>query len=512
MLAASRTRAPLPLIAVAGFSTLLAAIPLIYLGVRITDAGVDGVLAVFARPRFGLLLANTLLLAASVTVASTILGIAGALVLSRVRLHFSRSLAVVAVLPLAVPSYLAAFGWLAAIPGVSGFWPSWLVLTVVTTPYVVLPVAAALRATPATLSEVARTLGYGPLRTFVAVGWPGIRSSALAGALLVCLYVLADFGGVALFRFPVLTTAIHQAYGASFDRNYAAVLAAVLVTIALVIFVIDRRARAPREIPLSRSTDRARVSWGRFTPLAVLIVAAPAILAVGVPLASLIARLVNAQTVHELDIVGLAQASLTTVLLSAAGAVIAVLLSLPIATIAARFPGRVSRILEAAGSLPLAVPGIVVGLGLVFFALLAAPALYQSAAMLAFAYGVLFLPKAIGTIRSSVERVPRELEDVASTLGYSALRRWWHVTARVARPGIVVATLFITVTAMKELPATLMLRPTGTNTLAMELWSKTDVAAYGAAVPYALALVLLAAVPAVILSPQSERLSPGRER
>ncbi|WP_100814322.1 ABC transporter permease [Microbacterium lacus] len=508
----SRTRAPLPLIAVAGFSALLAAIPLIYLGVRIADAGIDGVLAVFARPRLGLLLANTLLLAASVTVASTLLGIAGALVLSRVRLPFSRTLAVLAVLPLAVPSYLAAFGWLAAIPGASGFWPSWLVLTVVTTPYVLLPVAAALRGTSATLSEVARTLGYGPVRTFLAVGWPGIRSSAVAGALLVCLYVLADFGGVALFRFPVLTTAIHQAYGASFDRNYAAVLAAVLVTIALVIFLIDRRARPSREIPVSRSAARARVNWGGLAPLAMAIVAAPAVLAVGVPLASLIARLVNAQTVRELDLAGLVQASATTIALSAVGAVIAVLLALPIATIAARFAGRTSRILEAAGSLPLAIPGIVVGLGLVFFSLLAVPALYQSAAMLAFAYGVLFLPKAIGTIRSSIERVPRELEEVASSLGYAAFRQWWHVTARLARPGIVVATLFITVTAMKELPATLMLRPTGTNTLAMELWSKTDVAAYGAAVPYALALVLLAAVPAVMLSPRSERLSTGRER
>ena len=132
--------------------------------------------------------------------------------------------------------------------------------------------------------------------------------------------------------------------------------------------------------------------------------------------------------------------------------------------------------------------------------------------MLAFAYGVLFLPKAIGTIRSSIERVPRELEDVASTLGYPSFRRWWHITARLARPGIVVATLFITVTAMKELPATLMLRPTGINTLAIELWSKTDIAAYGAAVPYAIALVLLAAVPAVMLSPQDERISTGRER
>lgn len=510
--AASGPRTPLPLIAVAGFSALLAAIPLIYLGVRIADAGIDGVLAVFTRPRLGLLLANTLVLTASVTISSAVVGVAGALALSRVRLPMPRTLAVVAVLPLAVPSYLAAFGWLAAVPGASGFWPSWLVLTVVTTPYVLLPVAAALRGTSATLAEVARTLGYGPVRTFTAVVWPGIRSATVAGALLVALYTLADFGGVALFRFPVLTTAIHQAYGATFDRNYAAVLAAVLVTIALAVFLLDRRLRPSREAAVARSGARDRVGWGLFTPVAVVLIALPAVLAVGVPLAGLLGRLWSAQAVQATDLPGLAQAAGNTIVLSLAGAVIAVVLALPIATLSARFPGRAARVLEAAGSLPLAVPGIVVGLGLVFFSLLAVPALYQSAVMLVFAYGVLFLPKAIGTIRVSIERVPRELEDVASTLGHAAFRRWWSITARLARPGIVVATLFIAVTAMKELPATLMLRPTGMDTLATELWGKTDIAAYGAAVPYALALVLLAAVPAVLLSPRSERLPTGGER
>lgn len=512
MSAPSNQRTPLPLIAVAGISALLAAIPLIYLGVRIADAGADGVIAVLTRPRLVTLLANTLLLAASVTIAATVIGVAGALVLSRVRLPVSRLLAVIAVLPLAVPSYLAAFGWLAAVPGANGFWPSWMVLTVVTVPYVLLPVAAALRGTSATLAEVARTLGCGPARTFFTVVWPGIRSAAVAGALLVCLYVLADFGGVALFRYPVLTTAIHQAYGAAFDRNYAAVLAAVLVVIALAVFFVDRRLRPAREVGVGRPASRERIEWGPFTPLGVVILVAPALLAVGVPLASLIVRLLSAETVGEVDVAGLAEAAGNTILLASAGALIAVLLAMPIATLAARFPGRAARSLETAGALPLALPGIVVGLGLVFFALLAVPALYQSAALLAFAYGVLFLPKAIGTIRVSIERVPRELEDVASSLGYSAFTRWWSITARLARPGIVVATLFIAVTAMKELPATLMLRPTGMDTLAIELWAKTDIAAYGAAVPYAIVLVLLAAVPAVMLSPRSDRIATGAER
>lgn len=510
-----RTRIPLPLVAAAGSAALLAAIPIVYIGVRAAEAGGDGILAVLTRPRLPLLLANTLVLAASVTVAATVLGVATALILTRVRLPASRLLAVLAVLPLAVPSYLAAFGWLAAAPGVNGFWPSWLVLTVVTAPYVTLPVAAALRGTTASFAEVARTLGYGPVRTFQLAVWPGIRSAALAGALLVCLYTLADFGGVALFRYPVLTTAIQQAYGASFDRSYAAVLACILVAVAVCVFALERRLRPAREFAVGREAARERVAAGALAPAAVAVVLLAPALAVVVPLASLFTRLLNAQTVRELDVATLVAAIVNTVVLSTAGAAIAVLLALPIATLAARYPGRLARTIETAGSLPLAVPGIVVGLGLVFFSLFAVPALYQTAVVLAFAYGVLFLPKAIGTIRGSIERVPRPLEDVAATLGHAPFARWRLVTARLARPGIATAALFIAVAAMKELPATLMLRPTAMNTLAVELWAKTDIAQYGAAVPYAVALVLVAAVPAVLLSPRDERIAvraPGPRR
>jgi iron(III) transport system permease protein len=188
------------------------------------------------------------------------------------------------------------------------------------------------------------------------------------------------------------------------------------------------------------------------------------------------------------------------VLLSAGGAVVAVALALPIGILAARYRGRIIRAIETTGYLALGLPGIVVGLSLVFFSLAAVPALYQTAFVLAFAYGVLFMPKAIGGIRSATAQVPTSLEDVSRTLGNGRLRTWWLVTARLARPGIAAAALLVAVTAMKELPATLLLRPTGTDTLATELWSRTDVSAYGAAAPYAVTLLLVAAVPAFLLS------------
>ncbi len=190
----------------------------------------------------------------------------------------------------------------------------------------------------------------------------------------------------------------------------------------------------------------------------------------------------------------------STLLLSLAGAGLAVGLALPIAVLAARYRSRLVTGLETVTYVGHVVPGIVVGLSLVFFSLAVVPELYQTVIVLAFAYAVLFLPRAIGSARAAIGQVSPALEEVARSLGRSATRTWVTVTARTAWPGIAAGALLVMVTAMKELPATLMLRPIGTSTLATELWEKTTNAAYGAAAPYAIALVLLASVPAYLLS------------
>lgn len=488
----------------AGLCALAAAIPLVYLGVRLSQAGLEGLGAVLARPRLPLVVTNSLVLAATVTAASMCLGIATAVLLARLRLPARRLLIAVAAMPLAVPSYLTAYGWLATWPSMHGWWASWLVLTVITVPYVTLPVLAALRTFDPARFLVARTLGHRPWVAFRLTVWPAIAGAATSGGLLVFLYTLADFGGVALFRYPVLTTAIHQAYGTSFDRHYAAVLALILVLIATVVFAGERRASGHRSDEAGRIDAWSATRIRGATAPAIAVIALAPVLAVVVPLASLVNRLLAAQTVRAVDLGRLIEATMNTIALAFGGAAIAIALATPIAILASRYPGPATRLIEVISSLPLALPGIVVGLGLVFFSLTAVPSLYQSALLLAFAYGIIFLPKAVGSLRSGLDRVPADLDRVAATLGYSRHRRWWHVSARLALPSALVGAMFVAVTAMKELPATLMLRPTGTNTLAIELWARTDTSAYGAAVPYAIALIVTAAIPAFLLTPRGQ--------
>ncbi|GAB2819000.1 iron ABC transporter permease [Alpinimonas psychrophila] len=500
-------RLPRPLVAVAAVAALVAVIPVGYLLVRAFAEGGESFLSLLERPRLPLLIGNSLGLAITVTFSALAIGLPSAFLLSRVRIPLRAFWMVIAALPLAVPSYLAAYGLLAAFPTMQGFAAAWLVLTMVTVPYITLPVASALQSATTDFEDVARTLGRSPFSALLSGSWHNVRTPALAGSLLVFLYVISDFGGVALFRFPVLTTAIYQAYGASYDRNLAAVLSLILITLAIIIVFGERLARGKaRTRNVSRLTvGRTRISdlHPRLTPL-FAVLSFPAFAVVVIPVTVMLLRMFSAEALASLDPARLWSATVNTLILSLGGALVAVALATPIALLAARYGGRLVGAIESAGYLPLALPGVVVGLSLVFFALGTAPALYQTTFLLALAYGFMFLPKAIGGIRSRVAAIPSSLNDVSRTLGYTPLQSWRSVTGPLSRPGFLLGGLLVMVTAMKELPATLMLRPTGMDTLATLLWSRTDVASYGAAAPYALMLIVLAAIPAFLLS-QSDR-------
>jgi iron(III) transport system permease protein len=183
--------------------------------------------------------------------------------------------------------------------------------------------------------------------------------------------------------------------------------------------------------------------------------------------------------------------------------VLAILLALPIGLLGARAPGPLAVTLDRLTYLTHALPGLVVGLSLVFFGINVAYPLYQTQWLLALAYAALFLPLAVGAVAGAAAQAPPVMEDVARSLG----RRPWSVfrtiTSPLTLPGIGAGAALVFLTCMKELPATLLLRPTGADTLATELWTHTSVAAYAAAAPYAALLVLLAAGPTWLLAIRS---------
>lgn len=479
-----------------------AAVPLAYLLIRVAQTAGGDLWSTLWQTSTLQLLVNSLGLAGAVTASCLVLGVPTAWLLTRSKLPAARFWLVVSALPLAVPSYVAAYGWVAASPGLSGFVPAWLLLTAVSTPYVTLPVAAAIRAADPALEEVARSLGRTPLQAWREGLLPQVAPAAGAGGLLVTLYVLSDFGAVSMLRFEVFTFAISRQYGSYIGRSQAVILSLVLVGLALAVVWTERRLRgraARWRVGQGAKRRAERVALGRWTVPALLLLSAVPLVAVVVPSAALFSRLAEG-TSRTLDLAELGTAILATCALAGAGALLATVLAFPIGMLAARYRGAVTSSLETLGFTGHALPGIVVGLSLVFLSLNVVPQLYQSAFMLIFAYAVLFLPKAIGSIRSSVGQVPPVLDDVARSLGRSRLRATTGITIRLASPGIAAGSLLVALTAMKELPATLMLRPTGIDTLSTEIWSRTAAAAYGAAAPYALALLLVASIPAFLLS------------
>ena len=427
--------------------------------------------------------------------------------LVRADLPARRTWAVLAALPLAVPSYVAAYAWVALFPPLSGFVGAWWVLTLVSHPLVTLPVVAALRGADPAVEEVARSLGDGPWRTFLRVTWPQLRPAAAAGALLVALYVLSDFGAVAIMRFDALTRVVYAGYRASFDRSTAAVLACVLVVLALVLIVLEQRVRARgQRWRLGSGTPRPAVPGslgrGRWPALAFLATVSTASLVV--PAVSLVRELLRGTRVGW-SAAELVSAAAATLGVSVAGAVVAMALAIPLGALAGRYGGRAVRAVEATAYAGHALPAVVVGLSLVFLTLAVVAPLYQTALTLAFAYAVLFSPKAIGAIRVATAAVPPGMEEVARSLGQRPLAAWRRTTLRLTAPAVAAGTLLVLLAAMKELPATLMLRPTGLDTLATEMWTRTEVADFGAAAPFAATLVLLAAVPSVVLSGELRR-------
>lgn len=490
---------PPPALLLGGAVTAAAAVvPLLYLLVRVSGAGFQRVFDVLVHRRTLETVGTSAALVITVVTACLAVGVPTGWLLARARLPFRGLWVVGAALPLAVPSYVAAYAWLARFP-LSGFWAAAFILTLVCFPYVALPVTAALRSIDPALEEVARTLGRGPLRSFTETTLPQAWPAAAGGALLVALYVLSDFGAVALLRVDAFTRVIYSSYRASFDRVGATVLALVLVALAVLLVVAERRIRGRRQRwRVGTGTQRRAAEVDLPGPGRVLALTWLALLtglALGVPLVSLLLRMLQGSRT-PLDVGELVTAAVNSLGVSMAGAGLAVALALPVGVLAARFHTPTVRVIETLSYTGHALPGVVVGLSMVFLTLSVMPVAYQTVGALAFAYAVLFLPKAIGSIRSATASVPPVLESTARTLGRGPLGAWAATTLRYTLPGIATGALLVALTAMKELPVTLMLRPTGMDTLATELWSRTEIAAYGSAAPYAFALVVLAAVPA----------------
>lgn len=479
-------------------AVLLSLIPFGYLLVRVFGAGFESFIESIERTRTLELLANSLLLAIAVSLSAMLIGTLQAWIAVRSNLPGRKAFAVLAALPLAIPSYVAAYSWVAVIPGFSGFFAAWLLLTVGTAPLVYLSVSAALARFDSATEEVASSLGAGKFAVLRKVTWPNIKGATFSGGLLSALYVLSDFGAVSIVRYDTFTRAIYNAYRASFDRNLAATLALILVAVTVLVLVVESRSkgRTPIGTVIANRLNRIDLRVWKL-PLVALLTGIASVSLV-VPLASLTRWSIVG--LPDTDWQEVSEALFSSIYLSVSGGMLTALLAVAIALIVVRFKTRLGFVLERSVWLTHATPGIVVALSLVYFSNHVAPWIYQTLFLVLIAYVALFLPNALSAISIPLSQSPTSLDEVSASLGLTKLQTLRRVVLPIAGPGIFAATTLVILTVLKELPATLLLRPTGVETLATRLWTETGVAAFSTAAPYALLLVLLAGIPAWLLN------------
>ena len=467
----------------------------------------------------------TLILGLAVTVSSITLATVLALLITRTRLLGGRKWLVGLALPLAFPSFLVAEAFRRAtiVDGerlLDGYVGAWVTLTLITYPYALLPIEASLRKSSRELEYAARSLGYGPVSVFFRVTLAQIRTAMEWSALLVFLYTISDFGAPVMLGVPVLTTAIYGRLS-EFGMIEAAGLSLILAVLAVgCIYGITRVRRRDRGAVISDAhIEHAPEPGQRGRIFGSIVCALVFAVSVGVPGAMVLGWMVPAwQQSAGVGVIETSRGllagiwrpmwnSLSVSLITAALAVIAcvpflVLAHRSQATRGQSGAGRIGRL----ALIGFGLPGVIVGFAFArlgwqldgviesLFLSEGSPALfflYQSMSLLIAAYLVRCVTESLGPAMACLNRLPIERIDAAHGLGASRARAWWKVGLPALWPGLLAGAGLSFLTVIKELPITLIARPTGFDTLATELYTNLDNSFHAAAAPQALAMVIL---------------------
>jgi iron(III) transport system permease protein len=499
---ARRPRLPAALTAAGLAVAAVLTLPLVFLLIEAHGAGSAQVAHLVFRRLTADLLWNTVRLTIVVTAACAVIGTAVAWCVERTSLPGRRVWAVLVVVPLAIPDFVVSFGWASLWTWVQGFRGAVIVMTLSVYPLVYLPVAASLRSADPGQEEVARSLGAGRVRTFVRVTLAQARGAILGGCLLVALILLAEYGAFEILGYQTFTTEIFTEFSVSFSVPAACALSLVLVLLSLLVLggegLLRGRGRVSRSGPqVARQLPRRTLGRARLPVLAgfVLLTA----LALGVPVGSCVYWIFEGGA-HAITGESLPVAALHTAIYAAAAGALDTAAAVPIALLAVRHPGRVRHLLERSTYLVLAMPGVVAAFALSYFSeRYGGGFLYQSAPLLVVCYTIMFFPLALTGVKASLARAPASLDEIARSLGQRRLAVLWRVTLRLAGPGLVAAFCLVFLSVVTELTATLLLIPTGVQTLATQFWSYETNLSYGQAAPFALVMIAVAAVPSYVL-------------
>lgn len=502
---------------IGALAALVCVAPIVALVVLALTGGGD-TLRHLAETRLPVYVRNSAALAVLVGAGVSLLGVPTAWLVARYRFPGRNVFVWALALPLAAPSYVLAYAWSSLVnaggplygdlPPLRGIFGAAFIFTIALYPYVYLLSRQAFETGAGHALDAARTLGAGPWRAFARVGLPLARPALAAGIALAIMETLADFGAVEYLGAPTFTTGIVRAWISLGDPAGAARLAVILLLATLLALGVERNVRKGRVAdPRGRARPPERLTL-RPLPGALAALACLTPIAIGLIIPA--ARLAWMSTTVE-SVRPVAPALLNTAALSAASALIAAALGLAAAT-AAISGGRFGRASARLAQLGYAIPGAVAAVGV--FTLLGALQRLLDAQMgafaplvaggglvaLVFAYQSRFAAAAIGPAESALLRVTPSLEGAARTLGEGPMGVLRRVHLPLALGGVATAALIVFVEVMKELPATMILRPLDFETLAVMAHNYAADERLGQAARPSLMLIALGLPPMMIVS------------
>ncbi|MFK7876604.1 MAG: ABC transporter permease [Paracoccaceae bacterium] len=484
---------------------------------------------------------TTLMLVVLVSAGSIVIGTVTAWIVVTCAFPGRRFFEVALVIPLAFPAYVLAYAYTDVLdhPGivqstlrhVMGWGPRdyWfpeirslggaaLMLTLVLYPYVYLLARAAFRLQAATPFYAARSLGSSPLAAFLRVSLPIARPAVAAGTLLVVMETIADFGTVAHFSVQTFATGIYTSWFGLADRGAAAQLALGLLAFALLVAGLEHINRGGAGFGVKgRQEPFARFKLkGRQMALAQLACALPILLGVIIPTVTLVLMgLRSEQDIFSPRYVRFIQSTLT---LASIAAIITVVAAVLLGTFNRVVQSRAAISSLFIGRLGYAVPGGVIAVGLLvpfanfdnwldarmeaWFDISTGLLISGSIWLLIFAYMIRFLAAAIGAYDSGLATVTPNMDAAARVLGRTSWGTVRNIHLPVLRPSILTALVIVFVDTVKELPATLILRPFNYDTLAVQAFRlASDERLEGAAVP-SLMIAGIGLIPVILLCAQ----------
>jgi iron(III) transport system permease protein len=539
---ATRSRlTPGPWLIASGAVTLLVLAPIAALAVTAAAGSPDlwthlfaFVLPVAAR--------DTVILLAGVGLVAAVVGTASAWLVTAYDFPARRTFSWALLLPLAVPTYIVAYAYLDVLhpvgpvqtalravlgfdsprdfrlPDVRSMTGCILLLGFVLYPYVFLATRAMFLMQAANLLDAARTLGAGRRTVFFRVALPLARPAIAVGVSLAMMEALNDIGAAEFLGVRTLTVSIYTTWITRSDLPGAAQIALVLLALVAGVVLLERWARRRRQYANDAQGPRPmsphRLSGVRAL-VAVILASIPVAIGFVVPAAYLVS-----ESWKRMQFAGLAPALLTEALNTVLVAVLATALTVVLAVIviyAVRLGrDRTSKVMARVASLGYAVPGSVLAIGILPVATGADRVIdtlwtpltggtvgllmLGSGAALVYAYVVRFLAIATGGIESGFSRISPSLDEAARTMGEGAWRRLRRIHLPLTRPALISSALLVLVDCMKELPATLLLRPLGFETLATHLYAEAARGTYEDAAVAALMIVIVGLVPVIVLA------------